>query len=73
MSRALADLIRGAGSDDADAEADSTYAELIGALSMARMEPDGSRSNSILERSRRSIKRRLGLGSNLKPVVTTTP
>jgi len=73
MSRALADLIRRAGSDDADAEADSVYAELIGALSIARMEPDASRSDAILERSRRSIKRRLGLGSDLKPVTTKTP
>ena len=64
MSRALADLIRRAGSDDADAEADSIYAELIGALSMARMEPDGTRSDKILDRSRRAVKRRLDMGGN---------
>ena len=40
---------------------------------IARMEPDASRSDAILERSRRSIKRRLGLGSDLKPVTTKTP
>lgn len=64
FGRALADLIRQTGSDDAEAEADSMYAELLGALSIARMEPDGSRSDAILGRSRRSIKRRLGLGGN---------
>jgi TetR/AcrR family transcriptional repressor of nem operon len=64
MCHALADLIRSAGSDDADAEADSMYAELLGALSIARMEPDRSRSDAILERSRRALKRRLGLDTN---------
>jgi len=59
----LADLIRQTGRDDADAEADSMYAELTGALSIARMEPDGARSDAILERSRRAIKRRLGLAT----------
>jgi TetR/AcrR family transcriptional repressor of nem operon len=58
---AVADLIRQTGSKDAAAEADSVYAELIGALSLARMEPDEKRSDAILERSRRAIAARLGL------------
>jgi TetR/AcrR family transcriptional repressor of nem operon len=60
----LADLIRQTGRQDAESEADSMYAELLGALSIARMEPDSSRSDAILERSRRAIKRRLGLAGN---------
>jgi TetR/AcrR family transcriptional repressor of nem operon len=64
LCRMLADLIRQTGSDDAEADADSMYAELLGALSMARMEPDGLSSDAILERSRRAIKRRLHLDGN---------
>jgi TetR/AcrR family transcriptional repressor of nem operon len=60
----LADLISQTGRDDAEAEAASMYAEMLGALSMARIEPDGVRSDAILERSRRAIKRRLSLGGN---------
>lgn len=61
LCRVLADLIGKTGSNDAEAEADSMYAELLGALSLARVEPDGLRSDAILERSRRAIKRRLHL------------
>jgi TetR/AcrR family transcriptional repressor of nem operon len=64
LCRMLADLIRQTGSDDAEADADSMYAELLGALSMARMEPDGLSSDAILGRSRRAIKRRLHLDGN---------
>jgi TetR/AcrR family transcriptional repressor of nem operon len=64
LCRMLADLIRKTGSGDAEAEADSMYAELLGALSLARMEPGGLRSDAILERSRRAIKRRLHLDGN---------
>jgi TetR/AcrR family transcriptional repressor of nem operon len=36
-------------------------AELIGALSLARIEPDSNRSDAILNASRRELKQRLGL------------
>lgn len=49
------------GHADADAQARSAVAELIGALSLARVETDAKRSDAILETSRRSLKRRLGL------------
>lgn len=42
-------------------EASSVLAELVGALTLARAEPDPDRSDSILERSRAHLKRRLGL------------
>jgi len=61
MHHVIADLIRQTGSKDAAADADSVYAELVGALSLARVEPDDERSDAILERSRRAIASRLGL------------
>lgn len=45
----------------ADVEARSVIAELIGALSLARIEPDAKRSDAILAASREQLKRRLGL------------
>lgn len=39
----------------------SVVAELVGALSLARIEPEARRSDAILEASRRQIKRRLEL------------
>jgi TetR/AcrR family transcriptional repressor of nem operon len=44
-----------------DAEARSMVAELIGALSLARIEPDANRSDAILAASRHQLKQRLGL------------
>ncbi|HJV41930.1 TetR/AcrR family transcriptional regulator [Caulobacter sp.] len=49
------------GREHAQDEASSTLAELVGALTLARAEPDPDRSDSILERSRAHLKRRLGL------------
>jgi hypothetical protein len=37
-------------------------AELVGALSIARAEPDHARSNQVLAASRRCLRARLGLG-----------
>jgi TetR/AcrR family transcriptional repressor of nem operon len=36
-------------------------AELVGALSLARVEPDSKRSDAILSDSRRALKHRLNL------------
>lgn len=49
------------GHPDAEALARSAVAELIGALSLARAEPDPERSAAILDASRRQLKQRLGL------------
>jgi TetR/AcrR family transcriptional repressor of nem operon len=49
------------GRDHPEDEASSTLAELVGAVTLARAEPDPDRSDAILERSRAHLKRRLGL------------
>jgi TetR/AcrR family transcriptional repressor of nem operon len=41
--------------------ASSVVAELVGALSLARVEPDAARSDALLAASRRSLRARLGL------------
>jgi len=51
------------GHADSEMLAHSTVAELIGALSLARIETDAQRSEAILVASRRQLKRRLGLES----------
>jgi TetR/AcrR family transcriptional repressor of nem operon len=57
----LAAMLDEMGREDADAQARSVVAELIGALSLSRVEPDAKRSDAILATSKRSLKRRLGL------------
>jgi TetR/AcrR family transcriptional repressor of nem operon len=57
----LADKMVAIGRKDARDEASSLLAELVGAVGLARAEPDGAKSDLILERSRRVIGRRLGL------------
>lgn len=52
------------GHTDPETESSSAVAELIGALSMSRVEKDTKRSDAILNASKRSIKRRLGVGAN---------
>jgi len=58
----LTELIAAAGHDDAPELARSVLAELVGALSLARVDPDHRRSDAVLATSRRAIKARLGLG-----------
>lgn len=57
----IADLIAAAGQANAEDLASSMVAEMVGALSLARAEPDRARSNLMLERSRRILKQRLNL------------
>jgi TetR/AcrR family transcriptional repressor of nem operon len=54
--------LRELGHRDAAALAASVVAELVGALSLARVEPDEAHSDAILAASRRSLRARLGLG-----------
>jgi TetR/AcrR family transcriptional repressor of nem operon len=49
------------GRPDPEDEAGSMLAELVGALCLARAEPDPARSDAILSRSRAALKTRLGL------------
>jgi TetR/AcrR family transcriptional regulator, transcriptional repressor for nem operon len=46
-------------------EANSLLAELVGALALARAEPDRARSDALLDTSRTSLKRRFALESLL--------
>lgn len=49
------------GVEHADEEATSMLAEMIGALALARAEPDSARSDAILESSKRRLKARFSL------------
>jgi len=57
----IADKFALAGRADAVADASSMTAELVGALSLARADPDREASDAILERSRAAVKRRFEL------------
>ena len=54
----LADLLVAVGGEQARAQAGSVLAELVGALALARAEPDVERSQAILERSKVALKSR---------------
>ena len=57
----LATLLETIGRTEPVADARSTFAELLGSLSLARLESDEQRSDEILASSRAAITRRLGL------------
>lgn len=57
LAQRLAEL----GREDPEADACSMLSELMGALSLARAEPDLPASEAILERSKAAVKRRFGL------------
>jgi TetR/AcrR family transcriptional repressor of nem operon len=57
----LAELLAQSGHTASEDEASSLVAEMVGALSLARAEPDRERSDRMLERSRRALKTRLQL------------
>ena len=59
----MAEKLAALGHADSVMLAHSMVAELIGALSLARIEMDAQRSEAILVASRRQLKRRLGLES----------
>ena len=61
LRAALADKLAQLGNADPQQEASSAMSELVGALSLARAEPDAKRSDAILADSRRALKRRLKL------------
>jgi TetR/AcrR family transcriptional repressor of nem operon len=67
LTDGLKGIIEALGREEADAEAASMLAELVGALSLARAEPDPDRSDAMLEISRTALKRRLGLESRDEP------
>lgn len=57
----LADLLRRMGYADAEVQADSLLAEMVGALMLARAEPGRNRSNKILLHSKLDLKKRFHL------------
>lgn len=61
MTGRLGGLLSRLGRPDAEAEAASLLSEMVGALALARADPDPARSDAILARSRDAIKRRFGL------------
>ena len=61
LTNTLSEKLAALGHVDVDVEARSMVAELIGALSLARIEPDSKRSDAILSASRHQLKQRLGL------------
>ncbi|WP_109125675.1 TetR/AcrR family transcriptional regulator [Dyella sp. C11] len=63
LSDAMAERLDAMGYADPQALARSTVSELVGALSLARIEPDAKRSDAILADSSHALKARLGLES----------
>jgi TetR/AcrR family transcriptional regulator, transcriptional repressor for nem operon len=61
LRQALTEYLEQSGHAEAELQANSMLAELVGALSLARVEPDQDRSDQILAASRRALKRRLKL------------
>ena len=61
LEDAIAGLLGEMGWSDPEAEAGSLVAELVGALSLARAEPDPVRSDQMLRRSRDRLIRRFAL------------
>jgi TetR/AcrR family transcriptional repressor of nem operon len=58
---ALAERLATLGQTHAEATARSMVAELVGALSLARIEPVAKKSDAMLSASRHQLKQRLGL------------
>jgi TetR/AcrR family transcriptional repressor of nem operon len=63
LRRRIGDRLALLGHTDPEAEASSMIAELVGALSLARAEPDPAASDVILDRSKAALKRRFALES----------
>jgi len=61
LATGIASILAALDHDDADAQARSLVAELVGALALARVEPDAKRSEAILAASKRQLLRRFGL------------
>lgn len=60
LAKVLAEL----GRADAEEAAGSMLSEMVGAVALARAEPDPARSDAILARTRAALQRRLGLELN---------
>ncbi|MDB5457941.1 MAG: TetR family transcriptional regulator, partial [Caulobacter sp.] len=61
LTAAIAQRLAALDIADPEGQASSMLAEMVGAVALARAEPDPERSDLILTRSRQAVKRRLGL------------
>lgn len=61
LTESFADLLKQLGQPEPDALAASALAEMVGAVVLARAEPDPTRADAILAYSKVSVLRRLGL------------
>jgi len=61
LAARMAALLAKTGRPDPEADASSALAEMVGAVALSRAEPDLARADEILARSKRAVKRRLGL------------
>jgi len=64
LTTRLASALDELGTPGAEETAASMLSELVGALALARAEPDPTRSDALLAHSRAALKRRLGLDTN---------
>ncbi len=63
LTARIAEILAQLGHAEPADDAASMVSELVGALSLARAEPDPVRSDAILDRSKRLLRRRMGLES----------
>jgi len=61
LTRAVAGRVEQLGHAEPEALARSVVAEMVGALSLARVEPDEQKSNQMLADSREMVRKRLGI------------
>ena len=66
LTRAVAERIEQLGHGEPEALGRSIVAEMVGALSLARAEPDEQKSNEMLADSRELVKKRLGIADAAK-------
>ncbi|ODP31381.1 TetR family transcriptional regulator [Pandoraea sp. ISTKB] len=64
LTQAMAEKLAAMGVPDPDTTARSMMNELVGAISLARCEPDRARSLSMLDATRTKVKARIGIGAS---------
>lgn len=67
LTQALAEAVGALGHDDAHGKAGAMLSEMVGAVILARAEPDPDRASAILDRTRHGLRARLGLAPSSRP------